>query len=360
MLNKRALLYVGVNLVVPFLFSLAGFIFLILIFQTFKTSEVLFKLDKSSFEIIEFFCLFLVSSLPLLVPFCLLFGILFGYGKMSTDNELTACCALGVSKWQLSLPAFFLGFLVFGMSWTLIHNYGPKAKHRYRFIFDNLKKDIVKTQVQPGVFISENPKTVVYAESKSKDGTLSRIFILDETSMADNSSAIFSASGQFTNRSSRVGLRLTDGEIHQPHENKEHLILKFETYEREIQFGARSVAQKTIGSNTTSQLKALAADKSPKSKMARIEAKKRNVIALIPLFFAAFGVLFGLKIHARSSKGSGFFVSLLIMISFWATLFTSEYFAASLDVPTLVYLPCLVFSCLLLGILYWNRLRSVV
>ncbi|HET9319944.1 MAG TPA: LptF/LptG family permease, partial [Bryobacteraceae bacterium] len=71
--------------------------FVIFLQQVDKLFELLVRSSAHTTTVLWLFALALPPVLPLTVPFGVLVGILIGLGRMSTDGEITAMRAAGVS-----------------------------------------------------------------------------------------------------------------------------------------------------------------------------------------------------------------------------------------------------------------------
>ncbi|HET8773658.1 MAG TPA: LptF/LptG family permease, partial [Thermoanaerobaculia bacterium] len=73
----------------------------------------------------------LLYSLPnivvLTVPMALLFGILIAIGRLSSDSEIVAMRALGISTRKIYRPVFVFSFLMFLLNLYLINFVMPKG-----------------------------------------------------------------------------------------------------------------------------------------------------------------------------------------------------------------------------------------
>ena len=77
------------------------------------------------------------------LPVAALFATTMVYGRLSADNEVTACRASGVSFAALTLPALLLGFVVAGASLYLLCFTVPRATLKVeQVIYSNLAKVI--------------------------------------------------------------------------------------------------------------------------------------------------------------------------------------------------------------------------
>jgi len=305
-----------------------------------------------------------VSYLPILLPFSLIFGILFGHGKLSSQSEFTALASFGLSKLQMAQPAFLFTALSLFTCFQSIHSWGPKSKYQSRALKYVIKQEVAAKAFQPGVFLTQIPGVTMYAESQSSDKKLSRIFILNENNQ--DHLQIFSKNGFFTSKESsesNFGLKLLDGEIYKNSDSElSSLVISFRSYLVELfkTKQTKTLAKRQISNSTTSQLKQSLKNKTPKEQnLILIEINKRNMFSFSCLFFLIVGLIFSLRLHNRSSKGSGFFLAVLISLFFWIVLFVAEFLAKSQSNPLLVYSPVIPCGLFCLGSYSWMRLKSI-
>lgn len=305
-----------------------------------------------------------ISNLPLLIPFSLIFGLLFGHGKLSSQSEFTALASFGISKLQMSQPAILFSALCLFTCFNSIHTWGPNAKYQSRALKTVIRQQVAATAFQPGVFLTQIPGVTMYAESQSSDKKLTKVFILNQGKTDDLQ--VFAKSGEFSGdelSNSSFGLRLFDGEIfNNTEKDVSSLVIYFKSYLIEL-FKTKKAARATarqISNSTTNQLKKRLVNTSEKKTSSiHIEINKRNMFAFSCLFFLVVGSLFSLRLHNRSSKGGGFFMAILISLFFWILLFVSEFLASSYKAPMLVYLPivpCTIFS---ISAYFWIKIKSI-
>lgn len=359
MFSFRAFTYILKSILSPFLISIFTFFTLIFTFQFLQSSELFFQNSSSSQDVFKILFLLGVSYLPIIVPFCLLFAVLFGHGKLSGNSEFAAFSALGFSKMKLSIPSIVFSLVCFLVSFVSIHTWGPNARFKARALENSLKKKIAVTAFQPGVFLTQINDQVIYAEDQSTNGTFKKVFIYNSSQGGEE---IFSKSGAFTGKDENIfGFNLHSGSVYSKNlSNKSNVILSFEKYLVEIlNFNSKSPSkQRDISYSTTRQLKKNVAKFTKEPVL--IEIYKRNMFALSCLFFLLVSLLSSMRIHDRSSRGSGFFVALITSISFWILLFGAEFFATAYNKPLFMYLPLIPATLFTLLFYRWIKLRSLI
>jgi lipopolysaccharide export LptBFGC system permease protein LptF len=337
------------------------FFSLIFVFQFLQNSHLFFQ-DSSSLKlVVQIFSLLGLSYLPLIIPFCLLFGILFGHGRLSGQSEFTALASFGVTKFQLAQPAAFFTVICTLICLNSIHSWGPEAKFKSRSLESILKRKIAATAFQPGVFLTQIPGVTLYAEEETPNSDLKNVLIINEQG---EDYKIFSKGGEFVTKSgsAELGINLLNGSIYSSKKsNDTDITIDFKEYFIQL-FRAQqnNSTIKYINNRTSKQLKQLLKTKSSDKMKIFIELNKRTTFALSCVVFFVLACLFSLKLHNRSSKGSGFFLAIVIAIVFWIVVFTSEFFAAQTSKPYLMFAPLLLFALFSSFAYMWIRSKSII
>src|SRR5215472_16391717 len=72
------------------------------------------------------------AFLELTFPMALLLGVLMGFGRMSTDQEMTAARACGVSLYRLAVPVMIVALGVYALSSYFAFSLRPWANSNLR------------------------------------------------------------------------------------------------------------------------------------------------------------------------------------------------------------------------------------
>jgi LPS export ABC transporter permease LptG/LPS export ABC transporter permease LptF len=148
-----------------------------------KYFELLVRSSARVETVAWLFALALPPVLPLTVPFGVLVGILIGLGRMSTDGEVTAMRAAGVSSRAVIPPVLtfaFLAMLVAGASSLWLT---PRAIRQSIEILNKLEAEQLTADIQPRIFEEQFPNTILYV-GDVKPGRLAvwgNIFLADLT-----------------------------------------------------------------------------------------------------------------------------------------------------------------------------------
>ena len=108
------------------------------------------------------FALALPPVLPLTVPFGVLVGILIGLGRMSTDGEITAMRAAGVSSRAVIPPVLTFALLATIVTGAASLWLTPRAIRQSVAILNKLEAEQLTADIQPRVFEEQFPNHILY------------------------------------------------------------------------------------------------------------------------------------------------------------------------------------------------------
>jgi LPS export ABC transporter permease LptF/LPS export ABC transporter permease LptG len=145
--------------------------------------EFMVRNSGSARTIAYLFALVLPQALPLAIPLGVLIGTLITLSRMSTDGEITAMRAGGVSGRRLAPPILVFGFLAMCVAAACSLWLTPwSIRERYR-IQNQLIGTQLTSDVQPRVFAEQFPNRILYIGDVIPGSTSRwrRIFIADVT-----------------------------------------------------------------------------------------------------------------------------------------------------------------------------------
>jgi lipopolysaccharide export system permease protein len=113
------------------------------------------------------------------VPAALFLGLLFGFNKLSKENEIDAMHAAGVGLHQMARPALLLAF-VFSLAAMVIFGWlQPYTRYAYRSVIFDLGNIDAFYLAEEGVFMQAGSRTFILDKLKRGDRRFERIFIFD-------------------------------------------------------------------------------------------------------------------------------------------------------------------------------------
>lgn len=135
---------------------------------------------KNSFGVVFELLAYLVPHyLGTAVPAALFLGLLFGFNKLSKDNEIDAMLAAGVGLHRLVRPALLLAF-VFSLASLVIFGWlQPHTRHAYRSVIFDLRNIDAFYLAEEGVFMQAGSRTFILDKLDRGNSRFEHIFIFD-------------------------------------------------------------------------------------------------------------------------------------------------------------------------------------
>jgi LPS export ABC transporter permease LptG/LPS export ABC transporter permease LptF len=127
-----------------------------------KLFAVLVRSAAPMDTVLRLFLLALPPVLPFTIPFGVLVGILIGLGRMSSDGEITALRAAGISSRRLVFPVLAFAALATLVTGASSVKLTPLAIRETIEIVNRLMAAQLTAEIQPRVFEEQFPNTILY------------------------------------------------------------------------------------------------------------------------------------------------------------------------------------------------------
>ncbi|MFB3885165.1 MAG: LPS export ABC transporter permease LptF [Thermodesulfobacteriota bacterium] len=340
-MKKTTYLYVLKEILPVFFIGLMIFTVILLMDKILKLIELIVTKGADFSQILMLLLFISPSFLIFTIPIAVLLSILLSFGRLSSDSEITAFKASGMSLYQLFLPVFIFSaaacllttFLVFyGLPWG---NLGFKTT---LFRIAQSKADI---DIRERVFNDAFDGLVVYVDRVPIEGKrMEGILIYDEREEG-KLNTIFAKEGFLTTnpRSQEVILRLFDGDIHRV-ESLTHTYqrVQFSVYDLRLELAntflsvSRKLREHEMSIDDLKEKiqnnRAAGIDTTPQ----QVELHKRYAIPFTCIIFGLIGVPLGIQ-PRRSGRSHGFVSSILILLAYYVSLTASEIFAVRHAIP---------------------------
>jgi LPS export ABC transporter permease LptG/LPS export ABC transporter permease LptF len=354
----------------PFLLGLAAYTFIILLRSLLDLAGLMLRGGSTFGAGLRLLALTLPNVVVLTLPMSLLLAILVGVGRMSADSEVVALKASGVGLAGLYRPILlFSGILGLFVLFLTTEVY-PRTNELLGQETIRLAANAIVQRVQPRVF-SRIDDRVFFANRAAVGGPGWDDVLISDHSDPQAEKVIIARTATFRVDHSALWLDLTDATTHevdpadpsryQRYRNAFQSILIKPALEATRTARARLTFDKGLRSQTLSELYATerrVARQSPdRYRLAWVEIHKRFSIAAACLVFGLLALPLGLT-NRRGGKGSGFAVSLGIILLYYVLLNNGENWAEEGRIsPALaMWLPnVLFFGCALVAILRSRR-----
>lgn len=171
--------------------------------------------------------------ISLAIPMAVLIAVLMSFGRLSSDNEITAFKASGISLEKLMAPAIMFGVLVFLIItpfnlWIL-----PEMNHNVR------KLSLEISRNRPDVEFNEQllnnlADKIIYVGDRRSNTSFDDIIIFDKSQK--NHTTIISDYGSFESLQDGIIINLINGSIHESISSSEYRKTYFDNYKIAIPF----------------------------------------------------------------------------------------------------------------------------
>jgi LPS export ABC transporter permease LptG/LPS export ABC transporter permease LptF len=307
----------------PCLVTLIVLTFVVFTREFGRLAELLIRRNADSLILAQIVLNILPSVLVFSIPFAFLIGTLIALSRLSSDSEVIALRAAGVSAWQMLQPVLRVGVLVALLTAAFTFVLLPQGNWKLRLLSHELGFQPIQSQIKPRIFNEDLPDTILYVEDIDLiDSSWRGVFIhtlngeVRRTVLAEQGRMIASEDGR------RLQLHLENGSVYETRESapeRDSLTL-FETQDVLLPTPETEPAFDKPKRPKDKILAELWADQGRGDEAARransVELHGRFALPLAALIFAVLGVTLGTS-TPRGGRGYGFMISVTIAFSYF-------------------------------------------
>jgi lipopolysaccharide export system permease protein len=326
LLPSRIDRYILGEVVGPFLGGTVFFIFIFMMFQALRLSELFINRGVGGAILGKLAALMALSFLPMALPPAFLIAVLVAYGRLSADSELVAMKASGISLARLAVPPLIVSFLLMGVSLVLNAEWVPWGARESKSTLIKVSNTKVVGTIKQGTFTGFFDLLIFAEKVDTKNNRLEKVFIYDERE-PKNPLTVVAASGELlqvktaTELAPAAMLKLYNGSIH-------HNDLDGNTYQK-IDFGEYNLYLKVdeaVGGTTMkphmytqSELRQWISETKPGNwdwYESRGEYWRRLAVALSFVLFVFLGIGFG-TVRTRAVRAGAALTAIVVLLIYW-------------------------------------------
>jgi LPS export ABC transporter permease LptG len=359
-----------------------GFLFytaIILMQKLFDMAGMIIRRSLNIEDVGRLLLLTLPHIVVLTVPMAVLFGILIAVGRLSSDSEIIAMRALGISTRTIYRPVFIFSFVLFLLNLYLINYILPLGNQQLQALRAEILTSSVAKEIKPRVFYDDYDNLMIYVNDVDpRTGRWKGVFLADSRGaeqpaepltpqqLADEArksqqqedeetvGALSSGSGQRIITAASGNLA-----VHQPTKQIWMNLQKADTHvwdprrpdrydlntnERQRlllplaveQMPTSGTLERSLREMDLKQLVEEAARQRSGDRttynLARVEIHKKFAIPFACLAFGILGLPLGIT-NRRGGKSSGFSLSIAIILFYYVAINNGEQLAASGKIP---------------------------
>ena len=173
--------YIFQQIFIGFLLVCFSLLAMLWLTQSLRFVEMVTRQGLPVYLFAEMTSLLMPRIFNILSPVAAFVTVLFVYNRLIVDRELVVMQSAGISPWQNSKAAVFLGILialfnVFVMNWGI-----PWSESKFRDLEWRVKNNLTQMVFREGEFTSLKNGITVFIDKHEDDGSVSGIFVSDES-----------------------------------------------------------------------------------------------------------------------------------------------------------------------------------
>ncbi|MEK7689220.1 MAG: LPS export ABC transporter permease LptF [Deltaproteobacteria bacterium] len=317
--------YIFREMAIPFLFSIGIFTITSLLSKIPHFIQLMINHGVGFLVVVQFIVFILPSILIYVIPVSFLIAVLIAYNRLSSDNEITAMKASGLSILKISRSVVIMALFAYSISsFFTIHAFPWGSLSSKRLIYD-MARSKASIGLRERVFNSAFNGLILYANRIiTENGELEGIFISDQRDEKDNN-IIVAKSGIISSdhQTMKITLRLFNGRVHRSGEKGLYKIVTFNTYDLNLSLKDEEIknpdTSKTNKDLTVSQLKEKIDDmkrggRDPSPHI--IDLHKRFALPASVFVFGLLGIPLGIQ-RVRTIRFTSFTIGLGVMLFYY-------------------------------------------
>ena len=307
--------------------SLVLFTFILLVGNLVKLADLLVNKGVSVLAILQMFSLLVPTLMSHTVPMAVLTGTLLAFGKLSSDREILAMRASGISLWSIALPVITVGFIVSLALVPVNDRVVPWTHYATRQLLGEIGIRNPTAFLEAGTFIKEFKPYILFVYQV--DGNRLNKIRIYEPREGYPTRTIVAQRGEFIPilAERRVLLKLYNGSSDEPDpkDPSKFYKLEFRIYSMNLalnegrdpkELGMKPKDMSLAQLKTEAEkLRTQEIDSTP----LKIELHRRIAMAFSPLAFILIGIPLGITTR-RSQRSIGLGLSLVVFLGYYAII----------------------------------------
>ena len=340
-MKKTTYLYILKEILPIFLIGLMIFTVILLMDKIFKLIELIVTRGVNISQILVLLLFISPSFLIFTIPMAVLLAILLAFGRLSSDSEITAFKASGMSLYQLFLPVSIFSICAYLLTTFLVFYGLPWGNRGFKATLYMIAQSKADIEIKERVFNDTFDGLVVYVDKVPIQGKrIEGILIYDERDQG-KLITIFAREGFLSSdpKSQEVILRLLNGDIHRiEHQTNIYQKVKFDTYDLKLELAntftniGKKLKDREMSIDDIKEKMEEMRKKGKDTTPLKVELHRRYAFPFACIVFGLIGVPLGIQ-PRRSGRSYGFIFSILIILAYYISLTASEIFALGHTIP---------------------------
>jgi LPS export ABC transporter permease LptF/LPS export ABC transporter permease LptG len=323
--------YIGREVAAHAVLGLAVFTFVFFVPQLVRLMELVVRHSSGFGMVILLFLCTLPPVLIFTIPMAVLVGVLIGLGRLSSDSEIVALHASGISLRRLLVPIGFVALVSALAALVITLWVSPASLRTLRHLEMKILASQASFAVQPRVFDERFPHFVLYVQDATAAATQWRGVFLASTGGTNGVAVTVAKNAQVISEDEgdRVELHLGPGSTHQydPRYPERYNVTTFGENDLAVDISG-NLASTRNSSLTVSEepVSALLANQGPDWRDSRVEFNNRIAFPVACVVFALLGVPIGVR-PRRGGRAAGLILTLVLIGGYYFLWIAGDHWA---------------------------------
>lgn len=305
-----------------------------------RLAELLIRKNAGGLTVLEVVVSLLPSILIFTLPISFLIGVLIGFSRLSSDSEIVAMRANGVSLYQMVWPVLRAGIAVTLLTLVFTLFLLPRGNWNLRQIRHQIGVQPVNSTIKPRVFNEDLPDKVLYVEDIDLASSSWEGVFLADLAAGGEQRIILAREGRvvLSPDSRKLQLNFEGGLIYTANKQtpEKSSLTRFREQEIAVRFPemeeARNRPKRPGDKNLEELLADLGEGDADRRRTSMVELQSRVALPLSALIFALLGVTLGVNTH-RGGRSYGFILSVTIAFIYYLLFATGSRLAGAGVLP---------------------------
>jgi len=338
-----------------FSLSIIVFTFVLLVGNIIRLADLVINKGVNIISVLKLFFYLVPWLLSFTLPIAALTGVILTFGRFSSDGELVAMKASGISLYRVASPVLMIGIILSFVAFLLNDQISSNASFASRRVIKEIGINSPAAYLEEGTFIRGFENYVIFIYEIR--GNRLRNIRIYQPQEGKPTRTIVAEQGEINSIPSKniIELKLFNGTSEEPSptDPETYYKLNFKTYFMSLDltkvFKKEKIQKKTREMSVTELRKQIvdyAAQKIDTTPL-YVEIYKKINMSAASLVLVLLGIPLGIRAH-RSEKSIGFGISLLLFAVYWGAFLGGVALALKGTVPPSigVSLPNVVFFML--------------
>jgi lipopolysaccharide export system permease protein len=321
-MKKTLYFYLFREITIPFLLGMAAFTSVLLMGRLLKLADLVVAKGVPLSDILRMILYLIPSFCLVTIPMAFLLALLLTFGRLSSDSEITAMKASGVSLYGLLPPVLAFALLAY-LATTFITVYAlPWGNTSFKRLLFDIIQSRITLSLKEKVFNDEFPGLVIYTDSYDEGQQRMKGILIHDERDPQAPSTIFAENGFIVADTAAKALRveLNNGGIHRVSGKTDYRLIEFQDYSLSINLSQapRELVKNELDLTFAELREGIKSPRTPPKLLLDmlLEFHRRFALPFACFVFSLVGVPLGIQ-NQRSGKATGFSISIGVLLIYY-------------------------------------------